>query len=76
MVLIKTDYMIDVPEYSAPVEELEAFIVRMKALPQDDEGVQFAIREAEFGLQLHRELDNEYPQPVISLAQYRQAKGV
>jgi hypothetical protein len=69
---IKTDYMIDIPECSAPVEELEAFIAKMKTLPQDDEGVQFAIRQAEFALQLQRELDKEFPPPVISLAQYRQ----
>ncbi|MDR2690551.1 MAG: hypothetical protein LBB76_12465 [Azoarcus sp.] len=55
---MKTDYMIDTPEFSTPVEECEAFLEKMKTLPQDDEGVQFAIRRAEFVLKYHRgELD-------------------
>ncbi|MDR2688247.1 MAG: hypothetical protein LBB76_00620 [Azoarcus sp.] len=58
---LDTNYMIDIPEYCAPVEELEAFIAKMKTLPQDDEGVQFAIRQAEFGLQLQRELKDIEP---------------
>jgi hypothetical protein len=54
-----THYMIDTPEFSTPVEECEAFLEKMKKLPQDNASVQFAIQRAEFVLKYHRgELDD------------------
>lgn len=38
--------MIDAPAMNAPLEEWEAFLRKVKAMPQDDEGVQLAVEEA------------------------------
>ncbi len=47
-------YLIDPPSPFDPIEEWKKFLEQMRELPQDDEGVQAAIEEAEREIALKR----------------------